>query len=80
MVEVKWPPKLDKKALVLEMKRKRLANGEKDKVGAGSSTVAPVTSQISMHEVAVPSSSVSAPRKRSRTEKTPANMVGKNFC
>ncbi|KAJ1406381.1 hypothetical protein SESBI_25126 [Sesbania bispinosa] len=34
-------PELDKKALVLEMKRQRLANAEKDKVGASLSAVAP---------------------------------------
>ncbi|KAJ1403215.1 hypothetical protein SESBI_27490 [Sesbania bispinosa] len=70
-------PKLDKKALILEMKRKHLANAEKDKVGAGSSTVAPVTSKIVVTEVVVPSSSAAGPPKRSRSEKTPANAASK---
>ncbi|KAJ1387720.1 hypothetical protein SESBI_39707 [Sesbania bispinosa] len=68
-------PKLDRKALSLEMKRQRLASAEKDKVGVGSSTVVPVASNVIVTEVVVPSSSAVVPCKHSRTEKTPATAA-----
>ncbi|KAJ1391824.1 hypothetical protein SESBI_36333 [Sesbania bispinosa] len=69
-------PKLDKKALVLEMKRQRLAKAEKDKVGVSSSTVAPEPPILTITQLVVPSSSVAAPRKQSRTEKTLVPVTG----
>ncbi|KAJ1409894.1 hypothetical protein SESBI_22363 [Sesbania bispinosa] len=69
-------PQLDRKALALEMKRQCLASAEKDKAGVGSSTVVPVASNVVVTEVVVPSNSATAPRKRSRTEKTPVSATG----
>ncbi|KAJ1384041.1 hypothetical protein SESBI_42888 [Sesbania bispinosa] len=56
------------KALVLEMKKQRLANAEKDKAGASLSIVAT--------EIVAPSSSVFAARKRIRAEKAPILVTG----
>ncbi|KAJ1417403.1 hypothetical protein SESBI_16672 [Sesbania bispinosa] len=69
-------PKLDKKALMLEMKRQRLASANKEKIGASSSTAAPELPNIGGIQTLEPTSSVGGGRKRGWTEQTPPTLAG----
>ncbi|KAJ1436568.1 hypothetical protein SESBI_04182 [Sesbania bispinosa] len=62
------------------MKRQRLANAEKDKVGVSSSTFAPELPLLSPAQTVAPSSSVPAPWKRSRTEKALVPVTGQAYA
>ncbi|KAJ1429981.1 Cys-tRN [Sesbania bispinosa] len=69
-------PKMDKKALMLEMKKQRLASADKGKVGAISFTVAPELSNAGGIQTVAPTSSVAGGRKGGRTEKTSPTLAG----
>ncbi|KAJ1383100.1 hypothetical protein SESBI_43695 [Sesbania bispinosa] len=69
-------PKLDKKTLMLEMKRQRLAAANKEKVGASSSVAAPELPNIEPIQTVAPTSLVVGSRKRGRNDKTPLSVTG----